>query len=288
MEKKIVCTRWLQASWKSTWASQEAKERFAVVYNKDTIRQQLHNGIWSKANEKEVVAYERSCVMNLVNIEYPYIIVDNTHLGENNTHIEFYRRLAEDNGYEFEIKDFDTPLWECIDRDAKREKSVGAKVILDTYNKYCKTWVKNFAKRHHDISLPQAYIFDIDWTLAHMNGRSPYDYSKVWEDSVDFDVAHMARLLYNNWYYIIIVSWRKAISRKDTEEWLEINDIPYHYLNMRKDWDDRNDAIVKKEIAENLILPRFNVRGVFDDRDRVVHMWRELWLTCFQVAYWNF
>lgn len=52
--------------------------------------------------------------------------------------------------------------------------------------------------------------------------------------------------------------------------------------------DLRNDAIVKKELAERYILPMYNVRGVFDDRDRVVKMWRELGLTCYQCAYGSF
>lgn len=282
--KKLVLLRWLQGSGKSTWAQNEAKERFAVVYNKDTIRKELHNWVFSKSNEKIVVALERNMVKVQMEIEYPYIIVDNTHLWEDNLHIEFYKSLALSMGYEVEVKDFDTPLWECLDRDAKRDNPVGAKVILSTYNKYCKVGDKKVEKRIQDKSLPEAYIFDIDWTLAHMDGRSPYDYSKVDTDIVDDDVKLMRDNLVANGYDIIIVTWRNENCRAETAQWLRDNEIYYQALYMRGEDDLRNDAIVKKEIAETYILPMYNVRGVFDDRLRVCRMWHEIGLTLFRVG----
>ena len=36
-----------------------------------------------------------------------------------------------------------------------------------------------------------AYIFDIDGTLAYMNGRSPYDFTRVGEDGVYEDVKEI-------------------------------------------------------------------------------------------------
>jgi len=288
--KKLVLLKGLQASGKSSWANNEAKDSMSIVLNKDTIRQELHKGVYSKSNEKEVVAYERWNVESLMMEMYPYIIVDNTHLGTDNPHIAFYKNLASQYWYEVEVKEFDTPLWECIERDSKREWSarVGAKVILDTYNKYCVNKNINSPKLVQDKSLPEAYIFDIDWTLAHMSGRSPYDYSKVWTDIVDKDVRDLLKIIENTWREIIIVSWRKDDCRDETIEWISDNVTQYFQLFMRKSDDSRCDSIVKREIAEKYILPKCNVRGVFDDRDRVVKAWREMGLTCFQVAYWDF
>lgn len=45
---------------------------------------------------------------------------------------------------------------------------------------------------------------------------------------------------------------------------------------------------MKKEIYEKYIKGKYNVMGVFDDRDRVVEMWRSIGLTCFQVDYGKF
>ena len=55
-------------------------------------------------------------------------------------------------------------------------------------------------------------------------------------------------------------------------------------LYMRKDGDYRPDCIVKREIYEQEIKDKYDVVGVFEDRDSCVKMWRALGLTCFQVA----
>ncbi len=53
---------------------------------------------------------------------------------------------------------------------------------------------------------------------------------------------------------------------------------------MRAAHDDRADAVIKREIYDKEIGPRFDVLCVLDDRDQVVRMWRGLGLVCLQVA----
>jgi adenylate cyclase class IV len=55
-------------------------------------------------------------------------------------------------------------------------------------------------------------------------------------------------------------------------------------LFMRQAGDNRDDRIVKREIYEREIKGRYNVRFVLDDRNKVVALWRDLGLPCFQVA----
>ena len=61
---------------------------------------------------------------------------------------------------------------------------------------------------------------------------------------------------------------------------------------MRITGDGRNDTIVKKELYEENIKGNYEILFVLDDRNSekypVVGMWRELGLTCFQVADGNF
>jgi hypothetical protein len=57
---------------------------------------------------------------------------------------------------------------------------------------------------------------------------------------------------------------------------------------MRTEGDHRSDDIVKKEIYEKRIAPQYDVVIVFDDRDKVVKMWRDLGLLCGQVYYGDF
>lgn len=53
---------------------------------------------------------------------------------------------------------------------------------------------------------------------------------------------------------------------------------------MRPDGDHRPDYVIKREIYEREIKDKYDVIGVFEDRQRCVDMWRALGLTCFQVA----
>jgi hypothetical protein len=53
---------------------------------------------------------------------------------------------------------------------------------------------------------------------------------------------------------------------------------------MRAAGDSRRDSIVKREIFDDRIRQVWHVKGVLDDRDQVVRMWRDLGLTCVQVA----
>jgi hypothetical protein len=55
-------------------------------------------------------------------------------------------------------------------------------------------------------------------------------------------------------------------------------------LYMRKTDDYRDDTIVKRELYENYIKDKFNVVAVFDDRPKVLRMWRKLGLFTFNVA----
>jgi len=55
-------------------------------------------------------------------------------------------------------------------------------------------------------------------------------------------------------------------------------------LLMRAAGDSRRDSIVKREIFDARIRDVWQVKGVLDDRDQVVRMWRALGLTCVQVA----
>jgi hypothetical protein len=131
-----------------------------------------------------------------------------------------------------------------------------------------------------DLNLPGAYLFDIDGTLAHMAGRSPYDYTRVHEDAVDESVAHLSNAL-NVEHHIVIMSGREDSCRPETETWLQDNNIRYDELHMRPAGDTRADSTVKAELFNQHVRDRFHVRGVIDDRNQVVRMWRDLGLKCF-------
>jgi hypothetical protein len=52
--------------------------------------------------------------------------------------------------------------------------------------------------------------------------------------------------------------------------------------------DYRKDNIIKKEIFDNYLKDVYNILFVYDDRNQVVNMWRELGIKTFQVEPGNF
>ena len=145
-----------------------------------------------------------------------------------------------------------------------------------------------FTQLTQDTDNLSAYIFDIDWTIAQMNSRSPHDYSKVSKDLPINEVIGMLETL-SEWYEIVFVTERPESCRKDTEKWIndELGSYQEFPVYMRKEWDKREDTIIKREALEE-IMKEYNVRWAFEDRSRCVKMYRESWIFCYQVAEGNF
>lgn len=271
----------LPASGKSRWAKNECEcVENTVRVNKDDIREMMVSA-FSKGNENIVLAVRDTLVREALS-QNKTVIVDDTNFAP--IHEETLRTIAAAHDAPFEVKTFDTPVDECIKRDAKRANPVGRDVIMDMYRKYIKQIP---VPVEFNPELPLAIIVDIDGTLAHMVSRSPYDYSKVMEDTVDTTIRDIL-YRYSATHDIIFVSGRKSECARDTMAWLDENGIPGKVLHMRRSGDDRADYIVKKEIYEANIKGKYNVLFVLDDRDQVVRMWREEGLKVLQVAEGNF
>lgn len=134
---------------------------------------------------------------------------------------------------------------------------------------------------------PETFCFDIDGTLAKYINRSPFDETKVLDDKLIEPVGKVLLSLQQN-YTIIFLSGRTDGCKDKTLEWIATKlGIHNATLFMRKTGDNRNDAIVKKEIYERDVLPNYNVIAVFDDRLRVLRMWFELGIFTFNVNQQN-
>ncbi len=133
--------------------------------------------------------------------------------------------------------------------------------------------------------LPKAIIVDIDGTLAKMNGRSPFDWSRVGEDICN-DVVR--GIIQNSDYRVFIFSGRDEICRSETERWLKEYCINYNGLFMRPEGNQEKDAIIKRRLFEQNIRGKYFIEYILDDRNQVVEMWRSMGLTCLQVADGNF
>lgn len=281
---RVLFLKGLPGSGKTTFAKEFLKGNpdFKRL-NKDDLRAMLDGGTWSPAHERFVCDMRDAIVNEALGAGHS-VIVDDTNL--NPVHEASLRQIATECGATFEVKFFDVSVRECIARDAARPAPVGAKVIQSMYRKYLEPV---YTPPVTDPALPDAYIFDVDGTLAHNTSkRDPYDYSRVGEDTCDANVGYLAATLAKVGHWIIVVSGREDDSKGQTRAWLVANKIPCDLLLMRKTGDHRKDAIVKRELYEEFIKDQCNVLGVFDDRDQVVSMWRELGLKCFQVDYGDF
>lgn len=289
MTQKLIILRGLPASGKSTWAKEFiSKNQKYVRINNDDLRQMLNLGKFSKENEVLITGTRHYLIDKYLKSWYS-VIIDNTNLNPNTVEMDVV--VSYWIGAKLEFKDFLVDVDTCIERDKLRwEESVGEKVIREMSNRW--NWKpeppSEFEKIIQDASLPKAFVFDIDGTLAYMRGRSPYDFSKVHEDGVHEDVRQMLLNLIPSGYRIFIVSWRWAECSKETMKWLDDNDIPYTDLFMRKEGDKRKDTIIKYEILKNDITPNYYIQWIFDDRDCVVKMAREAGFRVYQVNYGNF
>lgn len=293
---KLIMTLGLPASGKTTWAKEEVLKSGGKIkrVNKDDLRAMIDNSIWSKSNEAGVLAVRDFVIKHYLSGGFT-VIVDDTNLAP--SHEETLRKIAEEQKATFEVKSFlDVSLATCIVRNAQRANPVPETAIRSMFRQFLKPKPIEYVAPHQDPTLPHAIIVDIDGTLAHMtkSGRlrfgaqAPYMWEHVGEDAIDEAVLEIVHDYARKFDTVILASGRKDICREQTLQWLYKHKVPFNELHMRKEGDDRNDAIVKEEIYEQEIEGRFNIDFVLDDRDRVVAMWRSKGLKCLQVAEGDF
>lgn len=287
---RLIATRGLPGSGKSTWANAEILKHEAGTWirvNRDSLRDMLHAGRWKGNKTENFTKLVQREIVSAGLRDGKTVIVDDTNLSPKT--IQLLEILAEEYDWnlKLEIQDFtDVPLETCIKRDLQREKSVGEAVIRKMYREFLAPKPEIY---NPDPSLPHAIICDIDGTLAIKGDRDIYDYSKVHLDTPNMPVVHLAQVLGEE-RLLIFVSGREDNCRMDTMDWLKDN-LGFAFtpdLFMRKTGDMRKDSIVKREIFDEYIRDKYQIDYVLDDRDQVVEMWRSLGLTVLQVAEGNF
>jgi phosphoglycolate phosphatase-like HAD superfamily hydrolase len=139
-------------------------------------------------------------------------------------------------------------------------------------------------------------VFDIDGTLANIEHRLHHVRSKpknwaafdagIPNDKVNEPVAEAFHALKAIGHTIIFASGRNERTRSETELWLIRNGFwgIGRKLYMRKADDFRSDDIVKREMLDDIISDYGKKPDmVFDDRPRVVRMWRDAGIFVFNV-----
>lgn len=306
MSNQIIVTRGLPGSGKSTWADEYvASADSHVKVERDDLRMQLFNSYWTGKQEDEelVTRLQEELVRGYLKHGMSVIISD-THLPDRS--VKKWLKLGYELSVPVEVKDFrSVPLQQCLIQNGNRfnsDKHVAEEVIQGKYNRFIKG--RDLSKAVEYTPAPKAtiepyvqpyvgrraFLVDVDGTLAHKHpDRDIYDGSKAHLDAVNDDVAKLVDTLVDAGYQIIVMTGRGAEHRQVTEDWLAAQGIWYDELYTRAEGDSRPDYIVKHELFQTHVAPKqYSIRGVLDDRNSVVAMWRELGLTCFQVAEGDF
>ncbi|URC15327.1 polynucleotide kinase/phosphatase [Paraglaciecola Antarctic GD virus 1] len=290
--QKLILTIGISNSGKTTWAEKYCKENPKTInLNRDDARAMLHTDTnrindykFSKQKELEVTEFIFECADNSIEFNYD-IIVSDTNL--NSRTRESWKIWALKNNFQYIEKLFLEKPHKCKERNLKRDHSIPPYVIDAQYRKLRE--YLGMMPYVADERLPYSVMFDIDGTLASMKGkRGPYDWDKVHLDRPRTDIINLLKMYEENDYKIIILSGRDGSCYDATKKWLMRMGIETGLLYMREAGDDRCDTIVKQEMFNEHVRSNYNVKLVFDDRQRVVDMWRNIGVQCCQVNEGNF
>lgn len=303
----IYFLKGLPASGKSTWAKQKVEEDASKGIttkrvNKDDLRDMIDNSKHSKEREKFILELRDSIIYE--SLEHGYnVIVDDTNFSPK--HLERIINLSSKFEKEYLVKVnivekfFPILLMEAIERDSKRgDRSVGKKVIYRMWKDHIVPKTQESIELltpHWDWESKEEFkkeviLVDIDGTLALKENRSPYDMTKVLEDTANEPVAWAVRnFMRDDSVQVVFFSARDSSAYNDTKTWLQNNNLwkESSELYLRDSGDNRKDSIVKSEMLDQYIFPR-KVKFIIDDREQVVDMWRSLGYTVFHVDWGMF
>jgi predicted kinase len=303
----------IPGSGKSTFAKEHVREHpDSKRVNKDELRFMIHDEDFStfdRRKEDFVVACRDHVIRQALKDGYN-VLVDDT-----NIEVKHYTRVlkiaetfAQDRGIAVtvQVKVFDTPLDECLRRNALRvgKMRIPDEVIRKMFGRLrgsplLKTKGVTFGaaptRRLYTPGLPECIVTDMDGTASLLGGRNPYDARGCINDPPNVPVIGLLRDLMDR-YAIIVVSGREDKDQAETEEWLRSQGVRFYdpsrdtklvgivAVHLRKTGDQRKDAIIKREIYEAHILPYYNIKFVLDDRNQVVEAIRGMGIPVFQVA----
>lgn len=292
--KKLILTRGIQGSGKSTWARQWVEEdpENRVRINNDDIRNMLGK-YWVTSRENLVSSIKNNMAEEAMSRGYD-IVVDNMNL--NPKEILFWKRMIRDaninpDGYQYEIefKDFFIPLEECIRRDAMRPNPIGEKVIRETWKRYkhfiqtseVEKYVNNLRKY---TGKPKCIVIDMDSTMCFNTTKRPWFGDGAAEgminDVPNTGMCDMIRKLQED-FVIVVATGRDTTQEAVTKEWLAKQGINADEFYFRTNKDYRKGVVVKKEQIE-AILEKYDIVAIFDDCEPIVNMYREMGLTVLQ------
>ncbi|MCK9428756.1 MAG: AAA family ATPase [Candidatus Omnitrophica bacterium] len=131
--RKVIILRGIPASGKTTKARELVLNNPRTKrINRDDLRKMLDFGEYSIENEDIIKLLQMRIVEELLVQDYS-VVIDDTNIKD--ITVDWWTIFIKSVRSDIEIEVFwiDTPLQECIERDAKRKDSVGENVIKALY-----------------------------------------------------------------------------------------------------------------------------------------------------------
>lgn len=299
---KMIILRGVSGSGKSTWARSQRDAFGTMIVSRDDIRVMVYGSDGPdyydvrkeilSLREQRVTVVQDAMIESILKSGFD-VIVDNTNIEWK--YVKALAKIANRVGAEVEVKVFDIPVHLAIANDNLRGSAGGRKVGIDVIRKQHsrfqgtkdKTLEPAFVPTpyHGTPGKPKAFLFDLDGTVYHMNGkRGPYDHNVDVDDPDEVVIDIVNTLALDTDYVAIAMSGRKTATRDTTIDCMKRDGLYFDHLFMRADGDDRADNIIKDELFETHIKDNFDVKFVLDDRNQVVDMWRAKGIKCLQVA----
>lgn len=274
----------------STWSKKkilDSQGHFKRI-NKDDLREMVDAGKWTKGNEKFILKLRDLMIEEALCQGYS-VIVDDTNFAPK--HKEAFNEMAKtlnELGLNIKVEEqfFDVDVETCIERDLKRQRSVGEKVIREMYNRYLRPDynpqrnVDNYVE-----GLPNAIICDLDGTLCLYDdsGLKARHYDRDFINDKPNRVVLDLLKRYPD-HKLIIFSGRNGKYEKETKQWLDKHNVKYDIFAMRKENDKRKDTEVKLDFYNEFVKDKFNISFVCDDRKCVIELWQSLGLYVLDVG----
>lgn len=156
-----------------------------------------------------------------------------------------------------------------------------------------------FRSRYGAPHKPEKWILDVDGTLFRRKpgGRGPFDWDRVHEDVPNAPVIRVVRALALAGESFVVVSGRLDVCREATVTALQLDVFdgvhphvwsPKELFMRDKAREFMPDHELKREFLYHELVPRYDIVGAIDDRNKVVEMWRQEGIFCMQVADGNF
>ena len=301
--RKIILTRGIPGSGKSTWARAWVAEspETRIRINNDDIRNMLGN-YWVPSRENLVSFIKHKTVVAAMGHGYD-IVVDNMNL--NPKEVNFWETIIDSHNkdtegenlgfpkykYEIAFKDFFIPVEECIKRDAMRPNPIGEKTIKDIWRKYrhfiqttqVEKLVNNLVE--YDPDKEDCIVIDMDSTMCFNTSKRPWygpgSTEGMITDIPNKGVVDVVKAMQDADYHIIVCTGRNEAQREVTEQWLKGHYIEPTEIYMRSDYDYRKGVVIKEELVKQ-ILQKYNITAIFEDCEPIVQKLRDMGLTVLQ------